>query len=121
MKRIVLLLFASLCGGITTAMVYAASVGPDAGVRTLALPGVAAVASIVGAVGGLLLAPLFIWSAKERNLSVFVPVVYGLAWAATLLFNLLRLPRAMYLSFATTAGILLIYRLAGGKRQLPQR
>jgi hypothetical protein len=112
-KRALLLVMFSIIGGLTSAFVHATSVGPDAGPKTLALPGVISIAVVIGAVAGLLISPVMIWAMKGKHLGIGIPFIYAFAWSVVLGLNLMQARFAVYISFGLTIAALCAYRLLG--------
>src|SRR5947207_1008489 len=115
MRRLLVVLL-SVIGGILAALVHAASVGPDAGLKTLALPGVVPVATVVGAAAGFLISPVMIWATKGRDLKTAVPCAYAFSCAAVALLDLIQARRSMYISLALSVLMLCVYRFIGRKK-----
>lgn len=103
----------SVVGGVTTALTFAATIGPGASLKSLTLPAVAEIACLFGAVAGLLLAPLMIWSLHDKNLWVGVPGIYSLAWLSIILLNRFGVRSSELIALGVTGLALFVYGLIG--------
>ncbi len=112
-NRKMLLIILSVSGGLLAAFVHAVSIGPNAGLKTLTLPGVIPIATAVGTLAGFLLSPIMVWAMKDKNLSIGVPAIYGLVCLITVLLNIFQIRYSMYISFGITAVMLYFYRFIG--------
>lgn len=85
MARALITLFISLVGAELTALTFAASLEPDAGIETIFLPAVFPIASIGALVAGLLAWPAVFIALPSRDKTAFVLALYGLTMLGTVL------------------------------------
>jgi hypothetical protein len=113
LTRALSLICLSVIGGFITALVCAASIDHEAGLRALILPAVAEIALVIGGIAGLLISPLMVWSLKDKNLWIAVPCIYGLACIAVVILNLLSAGHPARIAFGITVVGLFVYGLCG--------
>lgn len=88
-QRFLVCIILSWLGGLFTAWAFASSSSGHFSLKTLFLPGVFQIASIVGLLGGSLVAPFVYFCLRDHNFIVVTPILYGIVTFATVLLSLI--------------------------------
>lgn len=113
MKNISFLFSVSFFGGILAALAHAASVGPQAGIKTLALPSVISVAVIVGSIAGTVISPFVIWSLNGKEALIAVPTIYAASLVTVVALNVIEIRFSMFIGFGMTLFYIVLYKFFG--------
>jgi hypothetical protein len=101
----------SIFGGFLTSIAYAMSVDVTVGgFRTLSLPGVFPIASVVGGLVGLAVTPFVHASLRDRSLAKTLPVIYSVVCSCTIVLNVMSQGRGLGLPGAFLALFVMLQR-----------
>jgi hypothetical protein len=113
MKRFFLLFAISIGGALLAALTYAATIGPNGGIKTLFEPAVLPVACLVGIAAGVVISPFVIWALTNKNLKIAVPVIYILSAVFIVTLNVLQVRFSIYFGFTLTVVMVVLYKFIG--------